>query len=152
LRPPPPPGTLTLTPLLLVKPKDPTMMSSPHRLPAPSPCFVVPDWDHDKCADLVITRLTKDAQPAPYTLQDPEACKLALSDAFVELRTRPGWANVRDAVRMAKDVEAARETRGACVRLRCRPVGTVGDGPNGQGVCGRGEKVCVKTGVPTPPR
>ncbi|MCP5493817.1 MAG: AAA family ATPase [Leptospiraceae bacterium] len=69
------------------------------------------DWDSMTCTGFVIKQL-KEAKPEAYNLiPSDEEVKSALKKGFEGLIIRPGWANVRDAIRMIKDIESQREVR-----------------------------------------
>jgi hypothetical protein len=58
-------------------------------------------------------KLCRDTKRSPYVLEgmSEEEAKHLLEKQFKVLQGRPGWAGVRDALRMADEVEKAREQR-----------------------------------------
>jgi AAA+ superfamily predicted ATPase len=74
------------------------------------------DLSPAKCAAIVAKRLGE-SQPVAFTLSDAPACMTRLESAFAELQDplRPGWANGRDAMEMAKKVARRRAARVAKV-------------------------------------
>jgi hypothetical protein len=66
------------------------------------------DWSFDALSDLVISQLLKGPPPdAPYVLDDPEAIKKYLCEAFRTLRMHnpAAFSNARDADQMRKFVK-----------------------------------------------
>jgi len=63
-----------------------------------------------KCFEVVLHTL-ESSQPVGFSLKNTAASRAELEGAFEELQRRPGWANGRDAVEMAKKIVRQRALR-----------------------------------------
>jgi hypothetical protein len=67
------------------------------------------DFTTDKCVEIVQENLAAQ-QPVSFTIGSKKAVA-ALRDGFAELKSRPGWANGRDAEEMCNKIVCARDLR-----------------------------------------
>jgi hypothetical protein len=70
-----------------------------------------PDWSARDSAAFVVKRLTQDAEPVPFVLQDKDATLESLERGVAVLKARSGWANVRDLLDLSQKVAGCRDVR-----------------------------------------